>query len=79
MDIWVPLKKIDKKKLNQTETGREVRFFSFYFISSFSSLASLFDIRKSDRRISSEQERKDSTQRGLRVGTKNMGFRRVFN
>ena len=45
----------------------------------FFSLASLFDIRKSDRRNSSEQERKGSTRRGLRVGTKNTGFRQVFN
>ena len=52
-------------------------FILFYFILKFY-LASLFDIRESDCQNSSRQEAKCSTQRGLRVGTKNMGFRRVF-
>ena len=51
----------------------------FIYLFILFSLASLFDIRKSDRRNSSGQERKCSTRRGLRVGTKNTGFRRVFN
>ena len=49
------------------------RFFFFF------SLASLFDLRKSDRQNSSGEEAKCSTQRGLSVGTKNTGFHRVFN
>ena len=51
----------------------------FYFILFFFSLTSLFDIRKSDRQNSSREEAKCSTQRELRVGTKNTGFHRVFN
>ena len=57
--------------------NRKFLFFLFYFF--FSSLASLFDLRKSDRQNSSSQEAKCSTQRGLRVGIKNTGFHRVFN
>ena len=56
-----------------------VRTFFFVFLFILFSLASLFDIRKSDLRNSSGQERKGSTRRGLRMGTKNMGFRRVLN
>ena len=56
---------------------RDNRFFFYYYY--FSSLTSLFDIRKLDRKNSSEQEAKCSTQRGLRMGTKNKGFHRVFN
>ena len=52
-----------------------VFIFLFFFFSSF---ASLFDIRKSDRQNSSGEEAKCYTQRGLRVGTKNTGFHRVF-
>ena len=52
-----------------------VFIFLFFFFSYF---ASLFDIRKSDRQNSSGEEAKCSTQRGLRVGTKNTGFHRVF-
>ena len=44
-----------KKKWAQTAESKR------YFFFLFSSLASLFDIRKSDRRNSSEQERKCST------------------
>ena len=72
-----------KKKKNHKGAGEDGRrgemekfLFLFYFISS---LSSLFDIWKSDRRNSSEQEEKCSTRRGLRLGTKNMGFRLVFN
>ena len=54
----------------------EEKDFYFYF---FFSLASLFDIRKSDHWNSSGQEKKCSTRRGLCLGTKNTGFRRVFN
>ena len=53
-------------------------FLNFFFYILFS-LAYLFDIRKSDSQNSSGQERKGSTRRELRVGTKNIGFRRVFN
>ena len=45
------------------------RIFIFFF-----SLASLFDIRKSDRQNSSGQEEKYSTRRGLRLGTKTRDF-----
>ena len=51
-----------------------ILFFLFFF-----SLTSLFDLRKSNRQDSSGQEAKGSTRRGLRLGTKNMGFHRVFN
>ena len=54
--------------------GFDILFFYLLF-----SLASLFDLRKSDLQNSSGQEAKCSTQRGLRMGTKNTGFRRVFN
>ena len=43
----------------EAERKREVFYFIFYFY--FSSLASLFDIWKSDRRNSSGQEAKCST------------------
>ena len=51
----------------------------FIFILFFSSLASLFDIWKSDRQNSSGQKAKCFTRRGLRIGNKNTGFIRVFN
>ena len=68
-----------KKKKANGRRGRasERRFDLFFFI--YFSLTSIFDIRKSDRQNSSGQERKGSTQQGLRMGTKNTGFRRVFN
>ena len=59
------------------ETG--YRGFDILFFYLLFSLAFLFDLRKSDRQNSSGEEAKCSTQRGLRVGTKNMGFHRVFN
>ena len=55
---------------------RDVERFVFFFLFS---LASFFDIRKSNRRNSSGQEENCSTRRGLRLGTKNTRFRRVFN
>ena len=71
------LKKItqNQRKLElriERETETEIFFF-------FSSLTSLFDRRKSNRQNSSRQEAKGSTRRGLRVGTKNTRFHRVFN
>ena len=73
-----------KQNINKPkQVGREREKWSvlerFLFIYFFSSLVTLFDIRKSDRRNSSGKERKGSTRRGLRVGTKNTGFHRVFN
>ena len=61
--MWVQLKKKqkDKKKWAQTEAVREAESKRDFFIFLFSSLGSLFDIRKSDRRNSSGQERKCST------------------
>ena len=59
----------------ERRTALKCLFLYFYFFS----LTSLFDLRKSDRQNSSRQEAKCSTQRGLRMGTKNTGFRRVFN
>ena len=61
--MWVPLKKIKKKKIKSKwhgETdrrGRRVRedFFFFFFFLLFSYFS---DLRKSDRRNSSGQERK---------------------
>ena len=55
------------------EVERLLLFLFFLF-----SLSSFFDLWKSDRQNSSGQEAKCSTRRGLRVGTKNTGFRRVF-
>ena len=52
-NMWVPLKKIKIKNKKEADrrTGREsIRFLLFLFLFS---LASLFDIRKSDRRNSS--------------------------
>ena len=66
--------RIREEKKRQAAYGKENLFFYF-----FSSFTSLFDIRESDRQNSSGQEQKGSTRRGLRVGTKNTGFRRVFN
>ena len=60
----------------EREREMSVRYF-FYFLFFFS-LTSLFDIRESDRQNSSGEEAKCSTQRELRVGTKNTGFHRVF-
>ena len=69
-----------KKKKKDKKERRVVRFiFILLFIFIFFSLTSLFDLRKSDRQNSSREEAKCSTQRGLRVGTKNTGFHRVFN
>ena len=68
-------KKENKKGRDRRSADEHLKFY-FYF---FSSLTSLFDIWKSNRQNSSGQERKGSTRRGLRVGTKNTGFRRVFN
>ena len=65
------------KSVFRQRDGRRSNFYFLYFY--FFSLASLFDIRKSDRPNSSGEEAKCSTQRGLRVGTKNTGFHRVFN
>ena len=70
-----------KKSSSKEEAVEEVDediFFSFYF-SFLTSLTSLFDIWQSDRQNSSGQEAKCSTRCGLRVGTKNTGFHRVFN
>ena len=53
--------------------------FLFILFLFFSSLTSLFDLRKSNRQNSSGKEAKGSTRRGLRVGTKNTEFHRVFN
>ena len=55
------------------EAERLLLFLFFLF-----SLSSFFDLWKLDRQNSSGQEAKCSTRRGLRVGTKNTGFRRVF-
>ena len=65
------------KEANVRERQPECFFLKKNYI--LFSLASLFDIRKSDSQNSSGQERKGSTRRGLRVGTKNAGFRRIFN
>ena len=68
---------LKKKPTNKEADGRHFRqrawegeefFFFYYYLHSFS------DVRKSDRRNSSNQERKCSMRRGLRVGTKNTGF-----
>ena len=68
-----------KKKIRRDALKRIVRFIVIYFyFFLFFSLTSLFDIRKSDRPNSSGEEAKCSTQRGLRIGTKNTGFHRVF-
>ena len=64
-------KKKNKKRRKRTDE-KETFLFLFLF---FFSLTSLFDLRKSDYQNSSGQEAKGSTRRGLRVGTKNMGFR----
>ena len=69
-------KKKRNKKRRRSSRRTEVYFFIFYF---FFSLTSLFDIWELDRQNSSGKEAKCSTQRGLRVGTKNTRFRRVFN
>ena len=71
-----------KKKTKPTKVGiaqreRETQRDIFFIF--FSSLTSLFNIRKSDSQNSSGQEAKCSTQQGLRLGTKNTGFSRVFN
>ena len=53
------LKKIKKKQnknIKETEKERQIIFIFILFI--FSSLTSLFDIRKSDRQNSSRQEAK---------------------
>ena len=72
------IKKIKIKSLVRRTAKRETeRKRDIFFIFSF--LASLFDIWKSNRRISSGQEEKCSTRRGLCMGTKNTRFRRVFN
>ena len=67
-------KKNNKKKRKSDGHSRSFDFFFLYF-----SLSSLFNIRKSDLQNSSGQEAKCSTQQGLHLGTKNTGFRRVFN
>ena len=64
----------NKNKKNERDNRRKFYFYFFIF-----SLTSLFDILKSDCQNSSGQEAKCSTRRGLCVGTKNTGFRRVFN
>ena len=69
-------KKKNIKTLQRKKKKREEQSLFFFF---FFSLTSLFDLRKSDRQNSSGEEAKCSTQRGLRVGTKNTGFHRVFN
>ena len=69
---------INNNNKNITEEMGVIGFDILFFYLLFS-LASLFDLRKSDRQNSSGQEAKCSTQRGLRMGTKNTGFRRVFN
>ena len=73
----IKIKNQKRRKRGEREKQRE-RDKTIFFIY-FSSLTSLFDIRKSDRRNSSGQERKGSTRRGLRMGTKNTGFHQVFN
>ena len=75
--IYIYIYIIRKEKKNKNHLND--RFYFFIFIFFFSSLAFLFDLRKSDRQNSSGEEAKCSTQRGLRVGTKNTGFHRVFN
>ena len=71
-------RKRKKKEIRrEEEVGVRQKFIFYFFIFFF--LTSLFDIRKSDRQNSSGEEAKCSTQRGLRVGTKNTGFHRVFN
>ena len=64
------LKKIKNKRDIRQRRGRERWNFFIFF-----SLASLFNIWKSDRRNLSGQEEKCSTRRGLRMRTKNIGFR----
>ena len=70
-----PKKKYKKKKRGRQRREHLKLLFYFYFFP----LTSLFDLRKSDRQSSSGQEAKYSTQQRLRLGTKNTGFRRVFN
>ena len=69
---------INNNNKNLTEETGVIGFDILFFYLLFS-LASLFDLRKSDRQNSSGQEAKCSNQRGLCMGTKNTGFRRVFN
>ena len=80
--MWVP-HKLKKNKLNKKKrrcsSQRVEQPKEFFIFFSLFSLSSLFDIRKSDRQNSSRQEAKCSTQQGLRMGTKNTGFHRVFN
>ena len=68
--------KLKKKKDKKKRSHSNVLFLFFFLF--FFSLTSLFDLRKSDRQNSLGEEAKCSTQRGLRVGTKNTGFHRVF-
>ena len=74
-----PTLKYKKKNKKGRENVRQTDAFDIFFILFFSSLISLFDLRKSDRQNSSGQEANCSTQRGLRMGTKNTGFSRFFN
>ena len=60
--------------MRERERNREIKILFLFF----SSLTSLFDIRKSDRQNSSRQERKGSTRRGLRIGTKKHGISPSF-
>ena len=48
----------------------------FYFIFIF--FASLFDIQSFDRGIRRAKDESSSTRQGLRMSTKNTGFRREF-
>ena len=75
----IRIKKKKKKKDKKKRSHTNVLFLFFFFFLFFFSLTSLFDIRESDRQNSSREEAKCSTQRGLRMGTKNTGFSRVFN
>ena len=70
-------KKKNKIKKNGRDFCQQTENFIFYFF--IFPLASLFDLRKSDRHNLSGEKAKCFTQRGLRVGTKNTGFHRVFN
>ena len=86
--MWVPHKinnnnkkkqKNKRKERKEKSPEREREKVKFYFFIFLFSLTSLFDLRKSDRQNSSGEEAKCCTRRGLRVGTKNTGFRRIFN
>ena len=69
------IRKKEKKKKNKRKVAwrrkKRILFFLFFFVS-------LLDLRKLDRRISSDQKAKCSTQRGQRVDSGFEEFRQTL-